>query len=67
MANVQRQFETFNDKIKLRRYYEDATLVEKRDRVLRTLREGIERLRRPGSRFRRSGPSTKGRTKSGLG
>jgi hypothetical protein len=48
MANVQRQFETFNDKIKLRRYYEDATLVEKRDRVLRTLRDGIERLRKEG-------------------
>ena len=51
MANVQKQFEKFNDKIKLRRYHEDATLVEKRDRVLRTLREGIQRLRKEGKQI----------------
>lgn len=48
MANVQKQFEEFDEKIKLRRLQENATLTEKRDRVLRTVREGLERLRKDG-------------------
>jgi hypothetical protein len=48
MANVQKQFEEFNEEIKLRRFSENATLIEKRDRVLDTLKDGIKRLREEG-------------------
>jgi hypothetical protein len=48
MAKVQKQFEQFHEAIKLRRYHENATLAEKRERVLRTLSDGIVRLREEG-------------------
>jgi hypothetical protein len=48
MAKVQKQFEQFHEAIKLRRYRENATLAEKRERVLRTLSDGIVRLRKEG-------------------
>jgi len=51
MANVQKQFQEFDEKIKLRRLQENATLIEKRDRVIRTLREGLERLRKGGKKI----------------
>lgn len=38
MANVQKQFETFNDEIKLKRFEENAVLREKRD-IIRNKRE----------------------------
>lgn len=48
MVNVQKQFQQFHDAIRLRRYHENATLAEKRERILRTLSDGIERLRDEG-------------------
>jgi hypothetical protein len=51
MANVQKQFRQFNDAIKLRRFNENATLAEKRERVLRTLSEGVARLKKAGTKI----------------
>ena len=51
MANVQTPFEQFNENIKLRRYHENATLAEKRERILRTLSKGIARLREAGEKI----------------
>lgn len=51
MANVQKQFEQFNEAIKLRRYHENATLAEKRERILKTLSDGITRLREAGEKI----------------
>ncbi|AKT40071.1 cyclic GMP-AMP synthase DncV-like nucleotidyltransferase [Chondromyces crocatus] len=48
MANVQKQFESFDETIKLRRYHENATLAEKRERILRRLSEGIKEQRNQG-------------------
>jgi hypothetical protein len=49
MANVQKQFEQFDEAIKLRRYHENATLAEKRDKVLKSLSDGIARQRKEGT------------------
>jgi hypothetical protein len=49
MAHVQKQFEQFDEAIKLRRYHENATLAEKREKVLRSLSEGISRQRKDGA------------------
>lgn len=49
MANVQKQFEQFDEAIKLRRYHENATLAEKREKVLKSLSEGIARQRKEGA------------------
>lgn len=43
MAKVQKQFVEFHDNIRLGQYDENATLREKREIVLRKLREGLER------------------------
>ena len=44
MANVQRYMEQFHDAIKLGRFDENATLREKRDRVLQRLDSGLKKL-----------------------
>ena len=49
MANVQKQFEQFDEAIKLRRYHENATLAEKREKVLKSLSDGIARQRKEGA------------------
>jgi hypothetical protein len=41
MANVQAQFETFNNTIRLGRFDENAILREKRDRVLEKLKQNL--------------------------
>ncbi|MFV9506670.1 MAG: cyclic GMP-AMP synthase DncV-like nucleotidyltransferase [Oscillochloridaceae bacterium umkhey_bin13] len=41
MANLQTQFETFNDTIRLGRFDENATLREKRDRILKKLKQNL--------------------------
>ena len=51
MANVQKYFTQFDEAIKLRRYEENATLAEKRGRVLRSLSEGIAKQRKDGERI----------------
>src|SRR6266849_3600286 len=43
MAKIQKQFEQFHEAIKLRHYDENAELREKRDRVLKRLKEGMEK------------------------
>jgi hypothetical protein len=48
MADVQKQLIAFHDKIRLGTYDENATLREKRDRVLRRLAAGLEAQRRTG-------------------
>ncbi|HEX2881642.1 MAG TPA: hypothetical protein VHO25_19085, partial [Polyangiaceae bacterium] len=47
-ARVQKQFAQFNEKIKLKRYKENATLAEKRKRVLEALSDGIAAQRKAG-------------------
>lgn len=49
MANVQKQFEQFDEAIKLRRYHENATLAEKREKVLKSLSDGIAQQRKDGT------------------
>lgn len=44
VANVQKQFTDFHEQIKLKRYDENATLCEKRDRVLKRLKDNLEKL-----------------------
>jgi hypothetical protein len=51
MANVQKQFEQFDEAIKLRRYHENAKLAEKRERVLKSLSDGIAQQRREGAKI----------------
>lgn len=48
MANIQKYLEEFDATIKLRRYHENSTLAEKRERVLRTLSDGLKELRGKG-------------------
>lgn len=48
MAEIQSEFIRFDNAIKLRRYDENKTLAEKRQRVLNTLSEGIKRQRDAG-------------------
>jgi hypothetical protein len=48
MAYVQKQLEEFDDEIRLGTFDENATLREKRDRVLDKLKSGIERQRKEG-------------------
>lgn len=48
MANIQKYLEQFDLAIKLRRYHENSTLAEKRERVLRTLSAGLKALRAKG-------------------
>jgi len=67
MANVQKQFEKFDEKIKLRRLQENATLTEKRDRVLRTLRDGLERIRREGKKIPKFRTFNQGSYEIGVG
>ncbi|MFC5849195.1 cyclic GMP-AMP synthase DncV-like nucleotidyltransferase [Deinococcus petrolearius] len=43
MADVQDKFITFHDTIRLGTYKEDATLREKRERVVRALRDGLKK------------------------
>ena len=40
--SIQGKFRTFDENIKLRRFSENAELVQKRERVLNRLREGLE-------------------------
>lgn len=42
MANIQKEFEAFDDEIRLGRLTENATLRKKRDTVLEQLTKGIE-------------------------
>jgi hypothetical protein len=51
MANIQKYLEEFDEAIKLRRYHENSTLAEKRERVLRTLSDGLKELRRQGKQI----------------
>lgn len=44
MAQIQRQFEQFHEAIRLKRFSENAELREKRDRVLKRLREGLQEV-----------------------
>ncbi|WP_437324949.1 nucleotidyltransferase domain-containing protein [Sorangium sp. So ce381] len=48
MANVQKQFEQYDDKIRLTRYDENATLVKRRDAVLDKLRDRFRAMRKEG-------------------
>ena len=48
MAYVQKQFEDFDQEIRLGAFDENATLREKRDRILDKLKAGIERQRNAG-------------------
>src|SRR5690242_2199276 len=48
MAKIQKHFRQFDEQIKLKRYDENATLAEKRDRVLKTLSDGIKKQREEG-------------------
>jgi len=67
MANVQKQFLEFNEKIKLKRYKENATLAEKRDRVLRKLKSGIEKQREAGENIPTYRTFTQGSYDIGVG
>lgn len=51
MADLQRQFEQFHEDIALERKREIATLVEKRERILTRLSEGVARQRRDGAKI----------------
>ncbi len=44
MADVQKQFEQFNDNIRLKQYGQNETLREKRDAVLDKLKAGLKRV-----------------------
>jgi hypothetical protein len=44
MAEIQKQFEVFNETIRLKQYEDNATLREKRDIVLRKFRERLREL-----------------------
>ena len=44
MADVQKQFEQFNDNIRLKQYAQNETLREKRDAVLNKLKTGLKRV-----------------------
>ena len=44
MADLQRQFEEFNEAIRLKKYEDNATLREKRDIVLKKLKQQIKTL-----------------------
>lgn len=44
MAEIQKQFVQFNEKIRLRRYKENDTLREKRDIILSKLSIGLKRV-----------------------
>lgn len=44
MADVQEQFGEFNETIRLKQYEENATLREKRDVVLKKLKERMKAL-----------------------
>ena len=51
MANIQSCFIQFDDAIKLRRYQENQTLAQKRERVLKTLSDGIAKQRDAGKKI----------------
>ncbi|WP_437508307.1 cyclic GMP-AMP synthase DncV-like nucleotidyltransferase [Sorangium sp. So ce1099] len=51
MADIQKYFVQFDEAIRLERDDEKATLVEKRERVLRRLSEGIKRQRQEGTKI----------------
>lgn len=42
MADIQKQFEEFHDKIKLKRFGENATLREKRDIITNKIKDGLK-------------------------
>lgn len=44
MANVQKQFEEFHESIKLKRFEENATLREKRDIILKKLKDELPKV-----------------------
>ena len=44
MADVQRQFEEFHEAIRLKPYEDNATLREKRDIVLKKLKQRLKEL-----------------------
>ena len=48
MANIQKQFEQYDDNIRLTRYNENTTLVERRDAVLQKLRDRFGAMRNEG-------------------
>ncbi len=48
MADVQSQIRQFDDKIRLKRFHENATLREKRDAILNKIRAAFEALRKEG-------------------
>lgn len=51
MADVQKYFRQFDDEIRLERDDEKAKLVEKRDRVLKRLSDGLKRQRDAGAKI----------------
>jgi hypothetical protein len=48
MANIQKQLEQFDSNIRLKRFNENAMLIEKRDAILRRLRDRFAAMRREG-------------------
>lgn len=48
MADIQKQFEQYDDKIRLKRLDENATLVKRRDAVLNKLRDRFDAMRKEG-------------------
>ncbi len=67
MADIQRQFQQFDEAIRLKRFNENATLREKRDAVLTRLRDGLAAKRRQGRAVPTFEPFNQGSYQMGTG
>lgn len=67
MADIQRQFQQFDEAIRLKRFNENATLREKREAVLTRLRDGLAAKRRQGHPVPTFEPFNQGSYQMGTG
>jgi hypothetical protein len=67
MANIQTQFEQFDKDIRLKRFDENEVLREKRDAILRRLREKFAAMRRNGADIPTFDPLNQGSYEMGTG